>query len=166
MFFADTINFSFWQPEDGPQYVVTYKGKLDPFDPFLYNVDIKFFSSFFCKIQTAFQHGTGHRYLLNYLCQPSIAGSIVVESESGSRVFGLSKSGYIHCTDLGFWRSKIVKLKITVGYTSSLNNNLAVFRLHELLQSSKSQKNLQPCTVERGIQYSIYGLIFSSGIRI
>jgi hypothetical protein len=40
VFFADTINFSFWQPEAGPQYVVTYKGKLDTFDPFLYNVDI------------------------------------------------------------------------------------------------------------------------------
>jgi len=24
--FADTLNFSFWQPEDGPQYLVTYKG--------------------------------------------------------------------------------------------------------------------------------------------
>ena len=24
---ADTLNFSFWQPEDGPQYTVTYKGK-------------------------------------------------------------------------------------------------------------------------------------------
>jgi len=23
---ADTLNFSFWQPEDGPQYTVTYKG--------------------------------------------------------------------------------------------------------------------------------------------
>ena len=26
VFFADTLNFSFWMPEDGPQYVVTYKG--------------------------------------------------------------------------------------------------------------------------------------------
>jgi len=25
VFFADTLNFSFWMPEDGPQYVVTYK---------------------------------------------------------------------------------------------------------------------------------------------
>lgn len=26
VFFADTLNFSFWMPESGPQYVVTYKG--------------------------------------------------------------------------------------------------------------------------------------------
>jgi len=26
VFFADTLNFSFWMPEDGPQYLVTYKG--------------------------------------------------------------------------------------------------------------------------------------------
>jgi len=26
VFFADTLNFSFWMPECGPQYVVTYKG--------------------------------------------------------------------------------------------------------------------------------------------
>ena len=25
VFFADTLNFSFWMPESGPQYVVTYK---------------------------------------------------------------------------------------------------------------------------------------------
>ena len=26
VFFADTLNFSFWQPEDCAQYLVTYKG--------------------------------------------------------------------------------------------------------------------------------------------
>ena len=26
VFFADTLNFSFWMPEDGPQYLVTYRG--------------------------------------------------------------------------------------------------------------------------------------------
>jgi len=26
VFFADTLNFSFWMPENGPQYLVTYKG--------------------------------------------------------------------------------------------------------------------------------------------
>jgi len=26
VFLADTLNFSFWMPEDGPQYTVTYKG--------------------------------------------------------------------------------------------------------------------------------------------
>merc|ERR1719347_2035062 len=26
VFFADTLNFSFWMPEAGPQYLVTYKG--------------------------------------------------------------------------------------------------------------------------------------------
>ena len=26
--FADTLNFSFWQPETGPQYLVTYKGMI------------------------------------------------------------------------------------------------------------------------------------------
>ena len=26
VFFADTLNFSFWMPEDGPQYLVTYSG--------------------------------------------------------------------------------------------------------------------------------------------
>jgi hypothetical protein len=29
VFLTDTMNFSFWQPEDGPQYAVTYKGKSD-----------------------------------------------------------------------------------------------------------------------------------------
>jgi hypothetical protein len=56
VFFADTINFSFWQPEDGPQYVVTYKGKIEAFDLFLYIVDISAW----------YRYGT---YLITYVNQ-------------------------------------------------------------------------------------------------